>query len=1016
MATPEKTTCMELKNLPLAAKNKGFLPRLLKWVNLRPEESDRTWLMFAFYTITSIGLRWSEDSTVALFLDQYGAKSLPWIYIASAALGSLLIFFYSWLQKLFPLRLVIVAIAPFMLLPLILLPFGLQVLRFQIITIFLLRLWVDAFYIINDLNTSIAANQLFNIREIKRTYPLISSGILVADVLSGFSLPLLLLFVGLHNVIVPFAAGFIVLGTLILWYLTHNYRQAFPNTPQRLIPYSPRSTKSRLSGPLKRYALLLFAFFALLQVMGVLIDFQYLTQLKLNYNDKQIASFLGIFGGITGLCELIMQWFISSRLLERSGVFVAVATLPASVIVLIPITIPLLGLFVGMQGQNFFWGLVIIKFLDELLRYTFVASSGPLLFQAIPAKIRSRVQTFSGGIAEAFGAGLAGIVILVTLWLCTWLLPITGQDLILLLETAIAAVICLGVIWLLQKGYVQLLVSSAEQGQITASNIDLSVFKQVVVKTLAEKGTEADKRSCIELLSQFDPQAAAEVLASMLVKLTPDLQKFSLELMLAASANAAYLPEVRTLLAQRQEHLTPEVFALTLRYIWLAEKNPNLGKLEEYLHPRENSLIRGTAAALLLRQGTPMQKVAAMHTLRKMLTHKQEHERINGVKVLRGSVYLQALRIHIPNLLQDDSLGVRRAVLEMIVANQLEEYYSALLAGLCYKSTRNTAMVALVQLENEALPMLLKLATNIYKSDAVRMYAWRTIGQIPTLEAMDILWQQLEIFRGKSRDEILKTLLKRHKQEGIVSLVDRFHQNKVEILIEQELRFLGEIYAAYIDFKTQGQLYASYINLKKQHFVEQYPLTQNINIILSLLVRAILELENDLKERLLMLLKLLYQDNIQAAAFNLRSESGVNLARGLEILEHTVNLPSKSVLVNIFDRRSPEEKLQHIVSKGMAEYQQMVLSDRTRRLISLGNSLSDWCLACCFHFAQVACIRLTIPEIIATVRHPTAFVREAAIAYLSVVSPRVLLKLLPQLKNDPHPLVIAQVKKFMIDS
>jgi hypothetical protein len=114
-----------------------------------------------------------------------------------------------------------------------------------------------------------------------------------------------------------------------------------------------------------------------------------------------------------------MQWFISSRLLERSGVFVAVATLPASVIVLIPITIPLLGLFVGMQGQNFFWGLVIIKFLDELLRYTFVASSGPLLFQAIPAKIRSRVQTFSGGIAEAFGAGLAGIVILVTLWLCT---------------------------------------------------------------------------------------------------------------------------------------------------------------------------------------------------------------------------------------------------------------------------------------------------------------------------------------------------------------------------------------------------------------------------------------------------------------------------------------------------------------------------------------------------------------------------------------------------------------------
>ncbi len=372
--------------------------------------------------------------------------------------------------------------------------------------------------------------------------------------------------------------------------------------------------------------------------MGVLIDFQYLTQLNLNYNDKQIASFLGIFGGITGLCELTVQWFISSRLLEGSGVFVAIATLPASVIVLIPIIIPILGLFVAMQGENFFWGLVIIKFLDELLRYTFVASSGPLLFQPIPAKIRSRVQTFSGGVAEALGAGTAGIVILVTLWLCTRFLPITGHDLILLLLTAIAGVICLGVIWLLQKGYVELLVSSAEQGQISASNIDLPLFKQVVVKTLAEKGTEADKRSCIELLSQFDPQGTAEVLASMLVKLSPDLQKFSLEVMLAAGANAAYLPEVHSLLAQRQE-ITPKVFALSLRYIWLAEQHPDLGKLEEYLHPRENSLIRGTAAALLLRQGTPMQKVAAMNTLRKMLTHKLELERMNGVKVLIAATF-----------------------------------------------------------------------------------------------------------------------------------------------------------------------------------------------------------------------------------------------------------------------------------------------------------------------------------------------------------------------------------------
>ena len=112
--------------------------------------------------------------------------------------------------------------------PLFLLLWGMQVSYLQVIAVFMLRLWVDALYVVNDLNTSITANQLFNIREIKRTYPLVSSGILVADVFSGFSLPWLLQFVRLENIIL-IGAVVIVLGAGILLYLSSNYRQAFPN-------------------------------------------------------------------------------------------------------------------------------------------------------------------------------------------------------------------------------------------------------------------------------------------------------------------------------------------------------------------------------------------------------------------------------------------------------------------------------------------------------------------------------------------------------------------------------------------------------------------------------------------------------------------------------------------------------------------------------------------------------------------------------------------------------------------
>jgi len=320
----------------------------------------------------------------------------------------------------------------------------------------------------------------------------------------------------------------------------------------------------------------------------------------------------------------------------------------------------------------------------------------------------------------------------------------------------------------------------------------------------------------------------------------------------------------------------------------------------------------------------------------------------------------------------------------------------------------------LVKLENEALPMLVELATNIYKPEIVRIYAWRTISQIPSLEAIDTLWQFLETSRGNSRDHILRALLKRLQKEGILGSVEQFYQTKVKTLIEQELYFIGELYAAYIDFENQLKIYNQYIDLKTQETIDTYHSGIRIIAVISLLNRAILDLESDIKERLLLLLQLLYPiDKIQAAAFNLRSASAINLARGLEILEHTINLPNKSLLLNILDKRSPAEKLQYLIAAEMAEYQQMAVNERIRNLLVHKQLLSDWCLACCFHFSQIARIRLTTEQVLESLNHPTGFVREAAIAYLSVVSPRILIKILPQLQKDPHPLVANQVKELM---
>ena len=971
---------MEAKNSPLWRIGLGKW--LLRLLNLRPEESERTFLMFVFYTTTSMGLLWLDLSVAALFLEEYGADGLPLIYLTSAGMGVFVSFIYSWLQRILPLRRVIVVVAFLVATPLLLFRFGLTLEPAVLVgaTVFLMRLWVDAVEMLNDLNTSITANQLFNIREIKRTYPIVSSGILVADVLSGFSMVVLVAWLGLKNVIVA-ACLALALGGFILLYLSQTYQQAFPDSPKRQLEEEtqPSFTTRRLRGPMQRYAVLLFSFFILYQTLYLFIDFLFYSQLEQQFSGDQLASFLGIFSGLLGLCEVIMQWFASSRAIERIGVFATAMVLPVVMLVL--------GLFSFFQ---FFLGLIGLRFADELLHYTLIAASGPVLFQPIPDKIRSQIQSLVRGASDPAASGIAGISLLVIIW---WVVPNLGnvginnfQGYLLICGIILLSLLLLFSIWLLRTRYVNMLVLSAERGQLSESDGDLRALKRAVVAALERPGTEAYKLSCIDLLSQIAPQEFNEAIAPLLPNLAPALQQQSLEVMLD-DPSPRYLEQVRSLLNQS---LPPEVLAVVLRYVWLTEPDPDIRQLRPYLRQEVDPVVRGTAAALILRRGNPKQKAEATDALRRMLTHKRERERVMGCRALGETVYMQALRIYIPTLLQDESLRVRCALLEAIAATRIEEYYASLLQGLRYKSTRSAAVRALVRLENDALPMLLNLAEDIHKPDLVRMQAWSAIGQIGTLEALDSLVHRLPTSCSITRRNILRILLKVPHDSGIDAVLDRLGRSGVEELIDQEIRLIGQVYAALLDLKEE--------RVRGREA--------------DLLRRALRDTQTDAHDRLFLLMKFLYSvDAVQAAAFNLLSTSHSDMARGLEILDNTLDIPSKRVLLVILDWRSDLEKMQSLSS--MVSYQPLSPSDRLRHLLELRHFLADWPLACCFHLARQKHWRVTAEQILACLRHPRGFVRESVLSYLQLASPRALGELLPTLTQDPDPLVAKQVKHLL---
>lgn len=363
-----------------------------------------------------------------------------------------------------------------------------------------------------------------------------------------------------------------------------------------------------------------------------------------------------------------------------------------------------------------------------------------------------------------------------------------------------------------------------------------------------------------------------------------------------------------------------------------------------------------------------------------------------GCRALGEADYMQALRLYIPNLLQDESLRVRCALLEAIAATRLEEYYPSLLRALHYKSTRKAAMQALVRLENAALPLLLAVAADPQRPPRMQADAWDVIGQIGTLEALDALVTHLETAWGASRRDLLRILLKLPYEAGIEAVLDRLGRTGVEQLINQEIMFVGQLYAALLDFEPR----------------------RLVGTEADLLRRSLRDMITDAEERLYLLMRFLYPaDAIQAARFNLRDASHASKARGLEILDNTLDIRSKRTLLVLLDRRSDQEKLQSLAAE--FPYQSLSPSDRLRHLIDLRHFLAEWPLACCFHLARQQRWSLSPEAILACLHHPAGVVREAVLAYLHMASPRTLRELLPQLSHDPNPIVLGLVHQMMAE-
>ena len=969
---------------PVITSSNSSMRQFLRIVNLRADEAERTLLMFLFYGVTSIGAVWLEYSSSTLFLEAYKAENLLWVYIATAFVVTAFGVFYSWLQKLFPLRWVMLGISLLLALPLPFAWWGLMqrgTLLFMV-SVFCIRLWVEGIYVLSNINNDIAANQLFNIREIKRAFPLISTGIIVAEIVGGFSYPFLVSWFGAVNMTLA-TCGMLFIGSSVLFYLSSRYRQAFPNFVYANEEETNENPSNLLQGNIRNYVWLLFGFFVAAQVLFFMIEFQYQTQLETHLKTEEaIGSFLGVFGGIMGVCKLFLQLFGSSRIIERIGVFFAVLMPPVGIIIT--------GTIAGFAPFGLLIGFVVLKFFDELFRFTIVAATAPTLFQAVPDRFRSQMQSFVRGIADPLATGGAGVLI----WIVSELFRKSGIGSAVFSQwfagvIVAIAIIWVVIIWLLRRGYLELLIQSVERGQLTMMAVDIRELRRALSESMARAETQLEQWVCIDLLTKIAPQSVSESLAPMLSQMIPDLQARSIEAMLE-NPELKYLPNIQEIMDS--PHASPQVQALCLRYVLLAdEKNRDIDGLRKYLGAEQNPIIRSTAVALMMRLGASSQVAEATNTLRQMITSHSQPERVLGCRALAEAAFMQSLRFYVPKLLEDPSIEVRCALLKAIAATRTSEYFPSLIRGLHYKATRRAAHDALVDLGDDAVTPLLELAYSDRSPDNVRINAWDILGEIASPTSILVLANNLSKSWGKHRRQILRTLIRIPQEHGIEAILEMMGRSGIEKMVIQELGVMTEAWAGIEDLGLEEVT------------------DGNWGIEAGLLKQSLQTEAIDSLERIFLLMRLLYSSSaIQAASFNILSGSKGSLARGMEILDNTVDLSIKQILLLVVDNRPIADKLS--VLSTIHPYRPLPPLKRLHQIIELRHCLSDWTLACCLHVAKGHRWSLPAGVMLKCLEDSTGFVREAVIAYLQVASPRSLIKVLPRLLKDRDSLVLAQAR------
>lgn len=255
--------------------------------------------------------------------------------------------------------------------------------------------------------------RLFDLRQSKRIIGGIDSGQLIAIIITTFSIPFIIPYIeDITNILIIGEIGLAVSIAFFILLMIRFNLTSFHQKKKEI-----RDETMFINMFRKKYIVYLSLFLFLSMAAFVFTEYSFVNVIEQQYsNEKQLASFLGVFEGSIMVLTLLIQTFANKRLLSMYGMKTSLLVLPIVLFIFTGFAI-FSGYIFGydVSKPDFIWFFLFIalsKLFATTLREGTESPVFKLFFMPLDSKIRFDIQTKIEGIINEFSRAISGGVIL----------------------------------------------------------------------------------------------------------------------------------------------------------------------------------------------------------------------------------------------------------------------------------------------------------------------------------------------------------------------------------------------------------------------------------------------------------------------------------------------------------------------------------------------------------------------------------------------------------------------------